>query len=101
MRRLNLSITRANIKWGEQANPSKCPIANSIKDSIKNVTYVCVLPNEATIKVKRGKNILSYKSKMPAEGNNFVRNFDDGFKVTPFKLTLELSKLKKEIAALV
>lgn len=101
MRKLNLKITRANIKEGERTNPGKCPIANSIMESVRNVIYVCVLPNEATIKVKKGNKVTAYRGSLPANGHNFVRNFDDGLKVVPFSLELKLDKLAKKIADLV
>ena len=101
MRKLNLKITKANIRNGERTNPGKCPIANSILEKVKNVIYVCVLPNEATIKVKNGKNVVAYRGKLDASGHNFVRNFDDGLRVNPFSLKLELNKLPKKIAELV
>jgi len=101
MRKINLKITKANIKSGERTNPGKCPIANSIMENMRNVIYVCVLPNEATVKVKNGKSITAYRGSLPAVGNNFVRNFDDGLRVQPFNLTLQLNKLSKKIAELV
>jgi len=101
MRKFNLKITRANIKNGERANPNKCPIANSVIENINNVVYVSILPQEATIKVKRGKKLIAYRGKMPENAFQFVRNFDGGSKVNPFILTLELDKLDKKIAEFV
>jgi hypothetical protein len=101
MKKLDLKITRANIKNGERTNPGKCPIANSVLDNVNNIIYVSILPDEATIKVKNGRNIVAYRGKMPKKAFNFVRNFDDGFKVKPFALTLELNKLDKKIAEIV
>jgi len=101
MKKLDLRISKTNIKNGEQTNPGKCPIANSIMESVKNVIYVSVLPNEATIKVKKGNKIVAYRGSLPKEGNQFVKNFDDGLKVTPFKMSLNLNKLDKKIADLV
>jgi len=101
MKKVELRITKKNIKNGEQTNPGKCPIANSIIESIRNIIYVSVLPNEATFKVKRGKKILTYRGKLPEKGNMFVRNFDDGLKVKPFKLSFLVSKLDKKVADLV
>jgi len=98
MKRLQLKITRANIKNGEQANPGKCPIANSLIENIRNLIYVSVLPNEATIKVKNGKSITAYRGSLPEKGNSFVKNFDGGKRVNPFSLTLELKKLNKNLA---
>ena len=101
MKKLNLRITKANIKNGEQTNPGKCPIANSIIENVKNVIHVCVLPNEATIKVKNGNRVTAYRGKLPTKAHSFVRNFDEGLKVKPFVLSLELNRLNKKIAELV
>ena len=95
MKKLDLKITKANIKNGERTNPGKCPIANSIKDTVKNLIYVSILPGEATIKVKNGKNITAYRGALPKRGYNFIKSFDDGSIVNPFNLTLELKKLNK------
>ena len=95
MGKLKLNITKANISNGSKANPGKCPIANSLKDSILNITQVSVLPNEASIRVKRGKKILCYKSKLSTKAYNFIRKFDDGRRVKPFSLTLDFVQQKK------
>lgn len=101
MRKTSLRITKANIKNGEQANPGKCPIANSILENIKNVTFVSVLPDQATIKVKRGNKIQAYKSVLNNKAKKFIKNFDDGEAVIPFLITLNFKKISKEFAELV
>jgi len=101
MKKINLNITKDNIKNGERTNPGKCPIANSVMDTVKNVIYVSILPQEATIKVKTGKKIEAFRGKLPEKAFNFIRNFDDGLRVNPFNLTLELNKLDKKIAEIV
>jgi len=94
MRKLTLNITKANISNGRQANPGKCPIANSLRENIANITHVSVLPNEASIRVKKGKKILAYKSKLTSKAYNFIRKFDDGKRVKPFSLTLDFVQQK-------
>lgn len=101
MKKLNLKITKANIKNGERTNPSKCPIANSILEKVRNAIYVSVLPGEATIKVKNGRNTIAYRGALPKDGYEFVKSFDDGLKVNPFSLTLKLNKLSKKLSQLV
>jgi len=97
MRKLTLNITKANISNGSQANPGKCPIANSIKDNIANITHVSVLPNEASIRVKRGKKLIFFKSKLSPKAYNFIRKFDDGKRVKPFSLTLDFVQQKNSL----
>jgi hypothetical protein len=101
MKKINLKITKANIKNGERANPGNCPIANSIRGKIKNVIYVSVMPGEATIKVKQGKTIAAYKGILPKKGYNFIKNFDVGSKVSPFTLSLKFDRIGKELLHLV
>lgn len=101
MRNINLRITKAHIKSGEKVNPSKCAIANSIIDNIKNVYHVCVLPGLATIKVRRGNKISAYSSHLPEAATSFIRKFDDGKAVSPFSLKLEFKKLDKKVAELI
>lgn len=101
MRKTSLRITKANIKNGEQANPGKCPIANSIVENIRNVTFVSVLPDQATIKVKKGNKIQAYKSALNNKAKTFIKNFDDGETVNPFFLTFNFKKISREFAELV
>lgn len=101
MRKVNIRITKAHIKTGEQTNPNKCAIANSILDNIKNVFYVNVIPGLATIKVKIGNSVAAYSSHLPKEATSFIRKFDDGKKVSPFNLSLNFSKLDKKVAELI
>ena len=75
MKKLTLKVTKTHITRGEQAHPGKCPIANSIINKLKKVTHVSVLPNETTIRVKKGGNIFSYKSIMPSSAKNFIKKF--------------------------
>lgn len=97
MKKLTLSVTKAHISGGEQAHPGKCPIANSIIENLKKVTHVSVLPNETTIRVKKGKTIYSYKSNMPSSAKTFIKKFDDGNIVSPFKLTLNFKRISNNL----
>lgn len=101
MRKTSVRITNSNIKNGEQANPGKCPIANSLKDNIKNLTFVSVLPNETTIKVKKGNRITAYKSTLNSKAKTFIKNFDDGEAVKPFSLTFNFKRISNSLAELV
>jgi len=101
MKRVNLTITKANIKNGEAVNPGKCPIANSILENVKNVYYVSVLPDQVAIKIKKGNKITAYRSNTPKSANTFIKRFDDGQKVTPFSLKLSFEKVNKNFYDLV
>ena len=98
MKRVNLKITKANIKNGVAVNPGKCPIANSILENVKNAYYVCVLPDQVAIKVKKGSKITAYRSQTPKVANTFIKKFDDGQKVTPFSFGLSLVKVNKNFS---
>jgi hypothetical protein len=101
MRKITLNITKAHIAEGQAANPGKCPIANSLIENIKNITYVSVLPNDATIRVKNGSNVVSYKSKLSSKAYSFVKKFDDGRIVKPFTLSFNFERIDKNISELV
>jgi len=101
MRSIKLKITKTNIKNGIPVNPGHCPIANSIMETVKNAYYVRVLPSEAAIKVRNGKSVTTYRSKLPEKANNFIRKFDDSQKVKPFAFTLNLNKVNKSLAELI
>jgi hypothetical protein len=91
--KVNLTITKENINSGIRAMPGACPIANSITESVNNITYVSVLPYDATIKVKKGNKLEAYRAIMPKIGNNFVKKFDMGADVAPFKLNINFKKI--------
>jgi len=89
---INLNITKTNIKNGERANPGKCPIANSIRDNVKSLVNVHVLPDNIFFVIKENKENVAYTTKTPYTGNQFIKKFDDGKKVRPFKLELNFTK---------
>jgi hypothetical protein len=92
--RVNLKITKSDIKDGERSNPSNCAIARSVKRnknvSVKSVSVfhdVCILK-----KINRAGKISSYVASLPEKAQNFVRNFDHNLKVLPFALNLSFVK---------
>lgn len=89
---VNINITKTNIKNGERANPGKCPIANSLKENVKGIVSVHVLPDSIHLVVKENKEHVGYTTKTPYTGNQFIKKFDDGKRVTPFKLELNFTK---------
>jgi len=92
MRKVKLKITDSNIKNGKITDPANCPIANAIKRQFKGLVSVSVLADRAFIKLKNGKRATTYNSNLSKEATQFVKNFDRGFKVRPFKFELVLSK---------
>jgi len=91
--KVNLNVTQQNINSGIKAMPGVCPIANAITESVNHITYVSVLPYDATIKVKQGNKLQAYRAIMPKIGNNFVKKFDCGADVAPFKLNINFKKI--------
>lgn len=92
MRKVKLKITDSNIKNGIPADPANCPIANAIKSKFKGLAYVSVLADRAIISLKGNKNASTYSSHLSKEASQFVKNFDRGVKVRPFKFELVLNK---------
>ena len=92
MRRVNLKITNSNITDGKASDPANCPIAYAIKRQFKGLVYVSVLADRAFIKVKKGKRSTTYSSNLSKEATQFVKNFDRGIKVLPFKFELQLAR---------
>lgn len=95
MKQVRLNVTKAHIKNGQPVNPSKCPIANSIMENIKNAYFVSVLPDQVAIKIKNGNKVSAYKSITPKLANTFIKRFDDGKRVGPFSLELMFEKVDK------
>jgi len=93
MKKVKLNITKSNIKNGTIADPSNCPIANSIKDKVRGLIYVSVLADYAFVGIKRGKKTAQYKAPLAKEANTFVKSFDRGNNVKPFNFELVLNKL--------
>ena len=91
--KVNLNITNENINSGIRAMPGACPIANSIMESMSNITYVSVLPYDTTIKIKKGNRLEAYRATMPKHANNFIKKFDNGTAVAPFRLNINFKKI--------
>jgi hypothetical protein len=92
--KLTFNITKNNIKNGKQADPANCAIARAVKNNIKNkglkLKRVSVLPNDITIKYfnEKTKRNRTISANMPNSGFQFIKAFDSGYKVQPFKLEL-------------
>lgn len=99
--KLNLRITKNDIKDGERSNPSNCAIARSIKRN-KNITVksVSVFHDVCIVKkANKSGNLASYVATLPQKAQTFVRNFDHSLRVTPFALNLNFAKTSSARAA--
>ena len=89
MKQLKFKITGKNILEGEKANPQNCAIARSIKSKMKNkIEEVSVLPSHVTLKIDEK----IFVAKMPEQAASFIKKFDRGLAVNPFKLNLKFKK---------
>jgi hypothetical protein len=92
MRKINLKVTSLNIKNGKITDPANCPIANAIKREFKGLLFVSVLADRAFVGIKKGVKKITYCSPLSKEATTFVKNYDRGNFVKPFKFELMLSK---------
>lgn len=84
-----INISNTNILEGEKANPQNCAIARAIKSKMKKkITSISVVPSHVTLKIDNKMFI----AKMPKAGANFIKRFDRGLAVNPFKLDLKFKK---------
>jgi hypothetical protein len=90
--KVDLTITRKHIKNGVMTDPNGCPIASSIKDKIKNLKRVSVFVDYATIIVSRNNRNQYLRASLNDMASSFVRQFDGGMTVEPFKVTLNFTK---------
>jgi hypothetical protein len=83
-----INITNRNIREGEKANPQNCAIARAIKSQLKKIKDVSVLGANVSMQVDNK----IFVAKMPKVGENFIKRFDRGIAVNPFKLKLKFRK---------
>ena len=84
-----LNITNKNILEGEKADPQNCAIARAIKNKMKKqIQEVSVLPAQVILKIDNKM----FVAPMPKEGTGFIKRFDRGLAVNPFKLNLKFKK---------
>lgn len=91
--KLKLSVTKGDIKNGEQAQPNNCAVARALKRNIDGIKNVSVFVNHAHFSVKTNKKFATYVCSMPKEASNFIRNFDRGLAVTPAKFTFNFTPI--------
>jgi hypothetical protein len=84
-----LKITNRNILEGEKANPQNCAIARAIKSKMKKkIEEISVLPSQVILKIDKKM----FVAPMPKDAANFIKRFDRGLAVNPFKLNLRFKK---------
>jgi hypothetical protein len=94
----NIKVTTKNIKLGIKTEPSKCPIANSLKDKFKHLSHVRVLPDIVSITILRNKKPVYYNAKTPEHARTFIKRFDDGSFVKPINVSLNFKKAEFTLA---
>lgn len=77
---MEINITQEHIDKGERKNPKKCPISLALKEQFET-RYTNVDSNNVTI----GRNI----HRMSPFLIHFVKNFDNGFTVSPGKYRIQ------------
>lgn len=89
MKRLTVDVTANHIKKGVCDSSRKCAIALALLDVDKNIKSVALNGREACIRFKDG-TVGVYRT--PARARSFIREFDDGKKVSPTSFIFELSR---------
>lgn len=92
--KLNLNITNKHIQNGTFSDPSNCAIAKAMKAKLGQGIKVGVFPDRVYLEVKKNNNTRRYKGAVSKKIAQFIKRFDAGLPVSPFKLTFSLSKAK-------
>lgn len=92
---MSFNITNKDISKGKQADPNGCAIARAIYKN-KKVKSAKVFHDTCHIKVIEKNKIKSYRAQMPDEARMFVRRFDLGQAVAPFRLAVELVSVSRK-----
>jgi len=85
---VRLNVTNKNINEAKQADPTNCPIARALKRTVKGITKVRVYGKNANMLVKNGKKITFYTTILDNVATTFIKRFDSGLAVNPFKLNI-------------
>jgi hypothetical protein len=100
---MKLNITKNDIRYGQQHNPSNCAIAQSIQRKLRkqkrDYADINVLPDHVSIQVFEEGKLVTYGTPMPFKGSNFVHRFDNDLRVKPFSLNLNLQKIRQVVLA--
>ena len=85
MKTLVIEVTRDDIQQGEIESCENCPVARAVKRAIPDQVHVEVLPHEIWIAYKK-REPESHRPKK--EVMEFIKQFDAGLPVEPFKFNL-------------
>jgi len=101
MKSLKLRVSSSDINDGERSNPQNCAIARTLKrnNKIKKLKSVSVFHNVCIIKKEEKGRIQNYRAEMPYDAQSFIRDFDHGAAVVPFRLTLDFKKVSNKAAS--
>lgn len=73
-------VTERHIRLGQKADPSECPIALAVRDTLRLESSYCVRVGP-DILVWGPHGAASYN--LPSEGQHFISRFDAGLRVFP------------------
>jgi len=93
--KLKLNITNKNIHEGRQSDPTRCAIAKAMHSKLGQDIRVGVFPDWVYLEIKKNNKIKKYKGNTTAKVTEFIKRFDAGLPVNPFKLSLNLSETKR------
>lgn len=85
---VRLNVTNKNINEAKQADPTNCPIARALKRTVRGIKNVRVYGKNANMLVKKGKKITFYTTVLENAATTFIKRFDSGLAVHPFKLKI-------------
>jgi len=81
---IEINVTENDIKLGKSRSCDFCPIARAIKRRIKK--GICV---QVYFSLHCNRKFIC---DMPDTASYFVRSFDDGYPVSPFRFKIEIPK---------
>lgn len=92
--KIEIKVTRNDIRLGERWSCRECPIALAIRRDLGLLPNVC----GAGIELQGVLGNVLLTAACPAEANDFIGDFDSGFKVKPLTFTLDIpAKMLKRI----
>lgn len=85
--KLNINVTKKDIRYGKQADPAGCAIARALSRN-KDIVKMSVLPDSTVITMKHGKKFKTLAARNKTNVSEFIKNFDNDVKVEPIKFAL-------------
>lgn len=92
---ITISVTEEHIRVGDKKQCSSCPIALAIKEFISPFVSLAVAFELTLHYKKRTENwclLHNHVIDLPQEALTFIKEFDDGEAVDPFKFELKIPK---------